>query len=73
MDAEDMNGKSGQSLPLCASNAQVAKLKKTLEDRKIIPGKSKLEHGAATFFNEDGQFVPPSLDTENKVRKKQEP
>ena len=69
MDAEDMNGESGQFLPLRASNAQVAKLKKMLKDGNLIPGKSKLEHGANAVFSSDGFFVPPGLDIAKSVRK----
>ena len=69
MDPEDMGGVSGQTLPLLASQAQLAILKKMFNDGDLIPGESTLEHGPNAEFNRDGFFVPSGLDISKNVRK----
>ena len=68
MAAEDMDMESGQILPLHVLSSQLAQLKKMLKDGDLIPGESKLVHGANVKFNSDGLFVPPGLDIATNVR-----
>mmetsp|Transcript_18161 Transcript_18161/g.26955 ORF Transcript_18161/g.26955 Transcript_18161/m.26955 type:complete len:609 (+) Transcript_18161:76-1902(+) len=69
MAAEDMDMESGQMLRLRVNQGQLAQLKKMLKDGDLIPGESKLVHGANVKFNSDGLFVPPGLDIATNVRK----
>ena len=69
MDAADMNGNSGLSLPIHASLGQTNDLKIMLHSGDLIPGVSKLQHGAKAFINREGLLIPPGLVISNAVRK----
>jgi len=69
MESVDMDGVPGLFLPLQATKAQEKMMQEMLESGDIIPGKSKLVHGANAPFDENGLLVPPGLDIAASVRK----
>ena len=69
LDPSDSDGIQGLSLPLDLSRSQKNTLRDLLRTGLIIPGQSKLEHGAGRQFNKKKFFIPPGFDVAKNVRK----
>jgi hypothetical protein len=68
LDPSDSDGIQGLSLPLDLSRSQKNVLRDLLRNGRIIPGQSKLEHGAGRRFNSKKFFIPPGFDVAKNVR-----
>lgn len=66
MDASDMDGKSGLTLPIKGTEAQINELKQMLKENALIAGRSMLRHGHV-LFSKEGIFLPPDLSVRENI------